>query len=303
MLKKNSITNPVYKELLKNKIISKNHFLFHNKTRDKDIKVYKDNFSEVIFLEKFLTDINYYKSKKKNIPNKAIKKYNNVFTNSGTIRSAYLNDDQRRINFFKKHIVNKDVIDFGCGFGGFAKLTLKLSNSTSVTELRPDCIKYLKKNKKINFINNFFEDNKLFDTIFLFHVLEHIPNQILTLKNLRNKLKKNGKIIVEVPSAKDLLLNIPNLKEFKDFSLWSEHLILHSFNSLEKVLKLSGFKKIKITYFQRYNFNNHLNWFINKKPSGQEKYLDFFDKNFSDFYCKYLEKKGLSDTLIGYATK
>jgi len=303
MSKKNNITNPVYKELLKNKVISKNHFLFHSKTRDKNIKVYKDRMSEVIFLERFLTDTNYYKSKKKKIPNKVIKKYNNVSTNFGIIRSLYLNDDLRRINIFKKYIVNKDVLDFGCGFGGFAKLTLRFSNSTSVTELRPDCIKYLKKNKKINFIKNFLEDKKLYDTIFLFHVLEHIPHQILTLKNLRRKLKKNGKIIIEVPSSKDLLLNIQNLKEFKDFSLWSEHLILHSSNSLKKILNLSGFKKIRITFFQRYNLNNHLNWFINKKPGGHEKYLDFFDKNINNFYCKYLEKKGLSDTLISYATK
>ena len=45
------------------------------------------------------------------------------------------------------------------------KLSLKLSNSTSVAELRPDCIRYLKKNKDINFINNIFEDKKLYDTI------------------------------------------------------------------------------------------------------------------------------------------
>ena len=47
--KKTNINNPAYKELVKNKIISKNYFLFHNKTRDKNMKVYKDNFSKAIF--------------------------------------------------------------------------------------------------------------------------------------------------------------------------------------------------------------------------------------------------------------
>jgi len=150
---------------------------------------------------------------------------------------------------------------------------------------------------------NIFEDKKLYDTIFLFHVLEHLPNQILILKNLKKKLKKNGKIIIEVPSGTDLLLNIENLKEFRDFSLWSEHLILHSSKSLKKILHLSGYNKVKIEFYQRYNFNNHLNWFLNKKPGGQNKYLNFFDKKFNESYCKYLEKKGLSDTLIGYASK
>ena len=41
--------------------------------------------------------------------------------------------------------------------------------------------------------------------------------QVNTLRILRNKLKKNGKIILEVPHAKDFLLGIDRLDEFKKF--------------------------------------------------------------------------------------
>ena len=71
----------------------------------------------------------------------------------------------------------------------------------------------------------------------MFHVLEHIPHQIQTLKIIKKNLKKNGKLIIEVPHADDFLLNFDELKEFKDFTFWSEHLILHTFFSLKKFLK------------------------------------------------------------------
>lgn len=59
----------------------------------------------------------------------------------------------------------------------------------------------------------------------MFHVLEHIPHQLETLKILRKKLKKNGKIIIEVPHSEDFLLEFDELIEFKHFTFWSEHLI------------------------------------------------------------------------------
>ena len=52
----------------------------------------------------------------------------------------------------------------------------------------------------------------------MFHVLEHLPNQIDILKKLKNNLRKNGKIIIEVPSANDLLISLEDLKSFKKFT-------------------------------------------------------------------------------------
>ena len=113
--------------------------------------------------------------------------------------------------------------------------------------------------------NNIDSFDKKFDVITMFHVLEHVPNQIKTLKILKTKLKNKGKIIIEVPHAEDFLILQDELKEFKDFIFWSEHLILHTYNSLKTILAKSGFKKIKIQYYQRYNFSNHLGWFFLKK--------------------------------------
>jgi signal transduction histidine kinase len=59
------ITNPIFKELLKLKIVStKNIVKLSNSTRDKKIPVYKDLKSGVIFLGKYITDTRYYEAVK-----------------------------------------------------------------------------------------------------------------------------------------------------------------------------------------------------------------------------------------------
>ena len=61
------ISNPIYKELIKLKIINKSNLVkISNQTRDKKIPVYKDLKSKVIFLEKYTTNTKYYEAVKYN---------------------------------------------------------------------------------------------------------------------------------------------------------------------------------------------------------------------------------------------
>ena len=284
-------------DLLKLNLINKKNIdLFHNKTRDKKINVYQDNKSKIKFLEKVITNREYYKKidyrkinylEKKN-KTEVLEKY-----------QIYTDDDQRRVNQFKVFTKNKDLLDYGCGWGGFL-INCKKAKSLSGVELKNKCISYIKKNfKKIEIKKDINHFNKNFDLITLYHVLEHLPNQLDTLKNLRKKLNKKGKIIIEVPHSNDLLFKF---KEFRDFTLWSEHLILHTSQSLKAFLKKAGYKNIKVEYFQRYGFTNHMRWFLEKKPRGHDLYNEtFFNKNLEKNYKKVLQKIKKTDTLIATA--
>lgn len=302
MIKK--ITNPVFKELINSQIIKKNKVKkIFNTTRDKKISVYKCNVSGVIFLEKYVTDSNYYKKIKYKYVEKCNQKIYNVKTLKGILASPLiLDDDKRRFLQFNKFIKNKKVLDFGCGWGNFLNIN-KNAKLLAGVELREDCINFIKKiNKKILITNNLNNLKEKFNIITLFHVLEHIPFQIQTLRALRSKLSKNGKIIIEVPSASDFLLSFNEFKDFKKFTFWSEHLILHTEKSLRKVLSKSGFKKIKIQYFQRYNFANHLGWFIKKKPGGHNFYRGIIDNKINVSYIDYLKRIKKTDSLIAIAS-
>ena len=278
-----NFTNPIYKELKSLSLIKdKNLVKISKKTRDAKIPVFKDRVSKIVFLQKYRPNRKYKKKIKSNL--------------------KQLNDDFRRVKQFNRYCLNKDVLDFGCGWGVFLS-HLKKAKSLTGIELRNDCLNYIKKkNKKIILHKNLENSNEMFDIITLFHVLEHIPYQIDTLKKLKKCLKKKGKIIIEVPHAKDFLLSCNDLKEFKDFTFWSEHLILHTYFSLKKMLVKAGYKKIKISYFQRYNLNNHFGWLIKKKPGGHKFFKNIFSKKQNEQYVKSLIKFQQTDTLIAEAS-
>ena len=285
------LKNPIIKELVDLKLINlKNCSVISKTTRDKKIKVLQDKKSGIIFLEKFVRDKKYYQLDRI-MSQKDIARYTNLLKN----------DDKRRFNQFKNVLKSKRILDFGCEFGGFLK---NITNSKKLhgLEINKNCIKFLKK-KGINVIDN-LENNKLkFDVITMFHVLEHLPNQINILKKLRQNLDNNGKIIIEVPSSSDLLISFKNLKSFKKFTFWSEHIILHTRDSLKKVLKASGFKNIRVINFQRYDLNNHLGWFLNNSPGGHLIFKDIYDEELNAAYSDFLVRKNKTDTLIAIANK
>lgn len=299
--------NPIFAELIKLKLISKfNLITLSNKTRDKKIKVIKDVKTKIIFLEKYITTNEYYSSLKYKdddikVSDKSKRKIANVKTFSGNIKTPIIEDDYRRAGQFDKILKNKDILDFGCGWGGFLG-NVKNYKSLSGVELRKECINNIQKNvKKINISSNINSFDKNFDIITMFHVLEHIPHQIETLKILKSKLKNKGKIIIEVPHAEDFLILQEELKEFKKFTFWSEHLILHTYKSLKTILLKSGFKNINIQYYQRYNFSNHLGWFLKRKPGGHNFYKNIISDRLNSSYCDNLKKLGQTDTLIAIA--
>ena len=302
-----NIKNPIWQELKNLKLITDANLIkINNNTRDKKIKVLQDKISKVIFLEKYFTNTDYYSSLKnyndiRKVSEKSKRKIANVKTSLGNIKTPIIDDDLRRAKQFSKLLKNKDVLDFGCGWGGFLKI-IKNAKSISGIELSNQEINYIKKKlKKINISNNINSFSKKFDVITLFHVLEHIPYQIKTLKLLKSKLKKKGKIIIEVPHAKDFLILQDKLKKFKNFTFWSEHLVLHTFKSLKTILHKSGFKKVSISFYQRHDFSNHLGWFLEREPNRNKKFQKIINDKLNKCYIENLIRLGQTDTLIAVA--
>jgi 2-polyprenyl-3-methyl-5-hydroxy-6-metoxy-1,4-benzoquinol methylase len=300
-MKLTNINNPVFKDLVNLNLINTNNLkLFLNKTRDSDIKSYIDLDSKIIFLEKYDKNKKYYIKKKTNRKFFLKKSVSSLKFEDKKILIKNLDDDHRRFDQFKGLIKNKSILDFGCGKGRFIKMCQKISKKVYALEVNKSYIKELKKILTIKKDLKNFNKTK-FDIITMFHVLEHLPNQIEVIKSLLQKLKKNGKLIIEVPSAHDPLFKVKGLVSFKNFTMWSEHLILHTSESLKKFCLNAGAKKIKIKYFQRYNFSNHYGWIVDNLPGGHEKY-DFSSK-INTVYQRNLEKKNETDTLIAVLQK
>ena len=105
-------------------------------------------------------------------------------------------------------------------------------------------------------------------------------------------------MIIEVPHARDALFTIYDCEKFKQFSFWSEHLVLHTKMSLKLTLNAATFSSIKIFGYQRYPLANHLYWLSKGKPGGHEKWSELVSNKLDLEYKNQLEKIDRTDTLI-----
>jgi SAM-dependent methyltransferase len=269
-------------------IITDNINIIHKGTRDdSSINVMQCTKTKLIFLDKIIkTD------------------YKNIgldYWNSNNILEARLKtyeDDERRITLFKKYTKSnyKHILDFGCGNGGFLKL------------LDESFIKYgIDMNNEMNNIlekEGMIMNNSLdkilhpIDCITMFHVLEHIQNPIELLTTIKNKLQKGSMLIIEVPSAHDILFNKYNSESFKNSTFWSQHLILYTKDTLYKLLTISGFTNINIFHYQRYNIFNHLHWLSHNKPGGHKLHNYKNCEKLIEEYNNLLIDNEETDTLI-----
>lgn len=281
----------LFKDLIKiNAVKSKNVFLYSKYARDKKINIYKDYNTDVIFIKK-KPDNYYYQKKSYEKDILSIKKYK--LKNPIKI---YDQDNIRRVNYIKSSY-NKTILDIGSANSDFlqlAKKNFKIAEGVEPNEKqRKQTLKHFKIYKNLNEVKNSY------DVITAFHVLEHVPNQIKFIESINNKLNKNGILYLEIPCAQDFLLN---LNSYRNFILWSEHLVLHTKNSIIKLLKFCNFKNISVNFVQRYDINNLIGWLIDGKPGGHEKYK-YFKKRNNLFYKSIIEKKQISDTIFISAKK
>lgn len=274
--------------------------LFNESTRDMpSLKALKCSRSGVIVLERYEMPKEYYEK---------VIHYTHDFkdetkTTKGLIKSKPVEDDIRRFESYKELIKGSEILDFGCGKGEFLELTNKISKRSVGVELHNINREYIN-NIGIQCVKTISEltDDK-FDVITLNHVFEHLNDPIKTLVELQKHLKNDGVLIIEVPHAKDLLLESFNLDSFRNFSLWSEHLILHTRESLATFAINSGLIIKSIEGFQRYPLSNHFHWLLNNEPSGHEVFCHLNNDHFHKNYSKFLNTIDQTDTLIGYFHK
>ncbi|MCL2492850.1 MAG: class I SAM-dependent methyltransferase [Clostridiales bacterium] len=106
-----------------------------------------------------------------------------------------------------------------------------------------------------NLADTFF---KRYDFIYLLHVLEHISNPYIFLKNAKRMLDKNGLIFIEVPNYNDALKSI--CEEYNHFSYMRAHLSYFKPNVLSHLCESLGFNDVRIKGSHNYSFENAANW-------------------------------------------
>ena len=194
---KNSIFK-ILKQL--NLTSSETRSLFNDRTRDiDDLKVWKDEVSGVIYIDDFYTgDKTYVEGNYRN--------EKQLTMQAGPPDFESFMDAKRRFDSTFQFVAGKRIIDYGCGSGDFLRLVKDYCTSVCGIELQESYVNALN-SVGIPCKSSLDQlDNKSIDICVSFHVIEHLPNPIQTLTELKEKIVSGGMILIEVPHANDFLL-------------------------------------------------------------------------------------------------
>ena len=205
-------------------------------------------------------------------------------------------DDERRFRFTENMIEGKDVLDFGCGDGGYLIRARKVARHVQGIELEKAMCDGLQE-EGLSCCASLDEVGQ-FDVITLFHVLEHLEAPLDYLEKIRQHLTPDGMILIEVPNAEDALLSLYHSEAFADFTYWHCHVYLYNNMTLRRLAKKAGLKVKFMRQVQRYPLANHLYWLSQDKPGGHQAWAFLRDVALDERYGDMLATLGIADTIL-----
>lgn len=272
---------------------------FHPRTRDRDdISAWRDPDSEIILLSScnHIDDAHYAEQEL------------GAYWRSDDLaaaRATCFEDDERRATLAASMLRSLgrtgSWLDVGTGAGGFLHgLHERLSDEHVVQAIEPQvAARKALQDEGWQVAAHFHEcADASVDYLSAWHVLEHIQNPLSFLQECWRILRPNGTICIEVPHARDALLAHYESEAFCDFTLWSEHLLLHTQHSLRVFAEAAGFQVKEIRGIQRYPLANHLHWLSQGKPGGHMAWEMLNDSNLDEAYTDVLRSNDWTDTLV-----
>lgn len=180
---------------------------------------------------------------------------------------------------YKDHVGNS-IMDIGCGYGTFVNF-IKDKKRIFLLETSSKMIGMLKHKfrdyKNIKVIRHDLSKSRphiikggSISSAICLNVMEHVKNDELMIKNIRQCLRTKGKLILYVPALKVL---------YGTLDIKLGHYRRYDKRQLENMLKHNGFRIIKSRYM---NFLGFFSWFlysrILKRGKVKEKRIMFYDK-------------------------
>ena len=201
------------------------------------------------------------------------------------------------------------VLEIGSGLGNISQCFLNDQFSITLTDIRANYSQVLRQKfqqhptlqavKQLDLTDPKFDQKfaslfNSFDTVFALNVVEHIKDDALALKNAKKLLRKDGHLVILVPSYQLL---------FNKLDTELGHYRRYTKQSLSKVFEQN---KISIIHKSHFNFMGIFAWFIsgrlqanNQIPDSQMRLYNFFVPIFKWIDALLLRQWGLSTIVVG----
>lgn len=163
---------------------------------------------------------------------------------------------RNRFETVLKGIPTGKVLDVGCGTGGFLKVAKDLGWDVYGVEVSSLAAHASIDKLGIGITEGTVEEanypNEYFDLVNMSHVLEHMPNPLKTLKEIKRITKPPGYLLIEVPNEKNFKIRNFLLNLFlhsgtgEKFAPRNYHLYLFTKDTLASLIDKSGFKLLLI---------------------------------------------------------
>ncbi len=187
--------------------------------------------------------------------------YTHPFPSEGDLKSlygeayysVYINDEQKkravfreRIQWLKKFtILEGKLLDVGCETGIFLEMIRQEGLDITGIEISETACRYAYRRlgpvifqgdiRKKNFADN------TFDIVTLWHTLEHVPDPLGYLMDIRRILKPGGRVIVEVPNIQFIGTSFLTALGRTGHFLAGEHLVHFSPKTIKMMIEKAGF--------------------------------------------------------------
>ncbi len=181
--------------------------------------------------------------------------YWNERNSETSINSEYTDTDSqgKRRNwvsqflYTKQYITGKTLLEIGVGAG--QSILWFEEEGFDVSGIEPDgrnvsmINKVLKRGKVAKASVEEFSSDKVFDVIWMSHVLEHLIEPVNFLKKIRNNLKKNGIFFIEVPNCEYEPMLQSSIEK-------NPHLYHFTKKALTKMVERTGYKIMSCDIFR-----------------------------------------------------
>lgn len=135
------------------------------------------------------------------------------------------------------------ILDVGCGSGGNLQLLARYGQVDAMEMDEQSCRVAQERGigtVKQGYLPNHCPFTKPYDVIVMFDVLEHIEDDVSTLKVLRKQLVPDGHIVITVPALMSL---------WSDHDVKNHHYRRYTRKSLNQILDAAGFEVVTWSYF------------------------------------------------------